>query len=431
MLFRRSWINAVLAVVVSSGTMAQTAERKNLLQAHGPYASTSTFRADLGRYASSWPFYKGRSVELNGSLVFVKKSMTDTQFAKDRSNLSGYSSSTLTRNYVRVLAPAQYTSGNPSATWNLWNDADRDAVVNNFRVLARQAKLLGFKGLFFDPEHYSVYGYNVWQYSNHAAPAWYRNSSGTWINANSFAASQSRMQDLGARVMAAIEAEAPGTRILLTQGLGFLHDLCYDGNGNAVTRVDAAKWSTHQYGLYSSFIAGMASKVYKCRLVDMQENVGYWASSEADLKAGSSFLYDLGARLLLPAAVLPVYRSYIHWGYMLYVDGLFRLTSNRGYISGWMLPSERAAFATTLTYWALKNASGRGCGDADVIIYTEKSMWGTTWGGASVTYPPSQSIPDAFTIGRNHIVNGTTPPNVSTIVTNAWARKRANNWPSS
>lgn len=426
----RPWMKALLTLALCTSVMAQVVERKHFIQANGPYANSNTFKLDLSRYASSWAFFEGRSVELNGSLTFVKSSMTDAQFATDRSRLTGYVSSTLNRNYVRILCTAQYTSGKPSSTWNLWNDADRDAVVNNFRVLARQARLVGFKGLFVDPETYPIYGYNPWQYSNHSAPAWTKNSSGVWVNSHTFAATQARMQDLGARVMAAMEAEAPGTRVLLAQGIGLLNGLCYDSNGKALTKVDPVKWSNHEFGLYSSFVAGMASKVYKCRLVDMQENVGYWATSEADLKAGNSFLYDLGPTLLFPAAVIPAYRSYIHWGYMLYTDALFRLTSNKGYLSGWMLASERPAFAATLAYWALKNASGRGCGDADVIIYTEAKMWGTTWGGTTVTYPPSQSIPDAYATALNNLRNGIAPQNVSQIVTNAWARKASNNWPA-
>ncbi len=375
----------------------------------GPWAEAREFRLDIDAYRIRWPFFHGRILNYGYGLVFHKTAFTDAGFASDRAAMAGWSSQTLDRNYVRALCSAAYTAGQPAQTWNLWDDSDRDLAVANFRVLARQARLTGLKGILFDPEYYDLYGYSPWDFNDSRAP---------WrgmVPEKTFSECQQRIIELGAKVMAAIEAEAPGTRFMVTFGLGCLRRY------SATVPFDPAALEGEPYGLYPSFLAGLASASVTCPIVDMQEN--YFESEEADFQKSVSFIQNDGPAKLLPEAFRAAYRSRLEWGFMLYANGMMGYDS--AYLGYFMTPPERAAFIENMTYWALKNSSGGASGPLETIIYTERStpMWGTSFDGQF--YEPDPLLAAAIARGEEDYRTGTTPPHCQTIVANAWQRRNS------
>jgi len=113
-------------------------------------------------------------------------------------------------------------------------DEEFAIVTHNLALLARIAKEGGLKGIEFDPEEYGPN--KVWSWNSWSEETKKRHSENDAI---------AKARQRGAEVMAAINKEYPGIKILFLGGPSWTYDRLVAGN--------------HHYRLLSPFIEGMAS----------------------------------------------------------------------------------------------------------------------------------------------------------------------------
>jgi hypothetical protein len=237
-----------------------------------------------------------RGATIHSNSVFTNQPWRREWFQKDIETLKLVKSSRLTDNFLAC----DTTPASKELFPDLFDDSAWKNVAGHFRILAAVAREVGFKGIFFDPEAYtlSAFGYDK-------LPG---------KGGRSYAECAAKLRQRGHEVMSAMGSEYPGMTLFTL----FMNSGTAMGAFGADPR-EGLEQSGNRYNLYPAFVNGWLDAVPPSMTIVDGFEMAYPHSSELQyLKIGNAIRNTTLS--LIAAANRAKYRSQVRVGVSIYLD---------------------------------------------------------------------------------------------------------------
>jgi hypothetical protein len=303
--------------------------------------------------------------------VFTSKPFAASVIAEDIKTLAKIDRSKLANSYVVVLSAAD-------ADFDWSNDSHWKSAVGNIRLVAKLAKMGGFKGIVFDME---PYGKNPWTYATQAAHEKLK-----------FPAMAGLVRTRGKSFMKAMQQEYPGLQLWGLYGLSVIK---YDDE-NVLSGIPInTVLADSSYGLWPAFYNGWFDAVSgKTRITDGNE-YAYFFSKRGEYTAAVSTIRNNYAKYISPE-VRAKYKAYLKVGHSVYVDAVMNTTNTPRFI-GYYFKNDtgRARLLHNNIVHALQTS------ESLVWVYSEQHKW---WQS-----PPRAIIDNAVRKAKSDAARGVKP----------------------
>ena len=241
------------------------------------------------------------------------------------------------------------------------DDQGWEAIVEHWRIAARMTKAGGLRGLWFDPEAYSL------PHSQFQAATFLRKDKSVSFDALADAARRR-----GSEVMRAIQTEHPRIEVASCFWMSFLlrdrlmmGPTPLDDQGNR--KIDF-QWrlAGHQYGLLPAFMTGMLEAADDSIVFYDGCEDAYWFESESAFTVHADQVRRRG-RMLIDEDVRPKYDAKIRLAFPVFVD-----LSGKNLIPRWTLSPDCEDRGKVFQEQLRRAAEAS---DEMVWLYSERGTW--------------------------------------------------------